>query len=96
VLPTRNPKVIFKSLAKGGVLYDASDEVYFGLNPVGVRIWELLPPVTERLEEVCLVLGREYPDVAPDVLRADVVELLEDLARMGLVQPRGAGATRVS
>ena len=44
VLPTRNPKIIFKALATGAVLYSPQDEVYFGLNPVGVRVWELLPP----------------------------------------------------
>ena len=46
VLPTRNPKIIFKALATGAVLYSPQDEVYFGLNPVGVRVWELLPPAT--------------------------------------------------
>ena len=45
MLPTRNPKIIFKALATGAVLYSPQEEVYFGLNPVGVRVWELLPPV---------------------------------------------------
>jgi hypothetical protein len=96
LLPTHNPRVIFKTLAKGAVLYNPTDESYFGLNPVGVRIWELLPPVSERLEDVCLVLGREFPDVAPEVIRVDVLELLEELTRMDLVQPRSAGAARAS
>ena len=96
VLPSRNPKVIFKSLATGAVLYNSADEVYFGLNPVGVRIWELLPPVNDRLEDVCLALAAEFPDVSHDVIRADVEELLDDLIRLDLVQPQNADASRAS
>ena len=90
MLPTRNPNVIFKSLATGAVLYSTSEEVYFGLNAVGVRIWELLPPVQQTLDDLCAVLTSEYPDAPADVIRADVVEVLEELAKLGLVQPAGA------
>ena len=96
VLPTRNPKVIFKALATGAVLYSTEEEVYFGLNPVGVRVWELLPPVHQTLDDVCRVLASEYPGVAEDVIRADVAELLEDLLKLGLVQSTPAPAQRVS
>ena len=33
MLPTRNPKIIFKALATGAVLYSPDEEVYFGLTP---------------------------------------------------------------
>jgi hypothetical protein len=85
VLPTRNPKVIFKALATGAVLYSTEEEVYFGLNPVGVRVWELLPPAHQTLDQVVRVLATEFPDVDEDVIRADVAELLDDLAKLGLV-----------
>src|SRR6185369_14239016 len=62
VLPTRNPKIIFKALATGAVLYSPEDEVYFGLNPVGVRVWELLPPASKQFDDVCRTLEGEYPD----------------------------------
>jgi hypothetical protein len=96
VLPTRNPKVIFKALATGAVLYATDDEVYFGLNPVGVRVWELLPPVHRTLDEVCRVLAAEYPDAGEDVIRADVSELLDELLKLGLVVPTQASAQHVS
>ena len=86
MLPTRNPKVIFKALATGAVLYSTEDEVYFGLNPVGVRVWELLPPAQQTLDEVCRVLASEYPEVEAEVIRADVAELIEELLKLGLVQ----------
>ena len=57
MLPTRNPKIIFKALATGAVLYSPQDEVYFGLNPVGVRVWELLPPANRHLDDVCRPLA---------------------------------------
>ena len=86
MLPTRNPNVIFKTLATGAVLYSTADEVYFGLNAVGVRVWELLPPAQQTLDGLCGVLSAEYPDVPAEVIRADVAEVLEELAKLGLVQ----------
>ena len=96
MLPTRNPKVIFKALATGAVLYSTEEEVYFGLNPVGVRVWELLPPVHQTLDEVCRVIASEYPDVGEDVIRADVAELIDELIKQRLVFPASAPAQRVS
>jgi Coenzyme PQQ synthesis protein D (PqqD) len=96
VLPTRNPKIIFKALATGAVLYSPQDEVYFGLNPVGVRVWELLPPASQQLDEVCRTLQREYPDAPAEMIRADVAELLEELEKLGLVVPADASARQSS
>ena len=96
MLPTRNPKVIFKALATGAVLYSTEEEVYFGLNPVGVRVWEMLPPVHRTLDEVCRAIAAEYPDVSESVIRSDVAELLDEMSRLGLVRPSEASAERVS
>jgi hypothetical protein len=96
VLPTRNPKVIFKALATGAVLYSTEEEVYFGLNTVGVRVWELLPPAHQHLDEICRVIASEYPDVPADVIRTDVSELLDELLKLGLVLPAPEAAQRVS
>lgn len=96
VLPTRNPKIIFKALATGAVLYSPQDEVYFGLNPVGVRVWELLPPANKHLDDVCRTLGSEYPDAPAEMIRADVEELLEELGKLGLVVPADASARQSS
>jgi hypothetical protein len=96
VLPTRNPNVIYKALATGAVLYSTADEVYFGLNHVGVRIWELLPPAQQSLDGLCAALSAEYPDVPADVIRTDVVEILEELTKLGLVEHAGAPKQSVS
>ena len=84
-LPRPSPSAIFKQLSEGGVLLSTSDEVYFGMNPVGARIWSLLPPVTRTFGELCAQLEHLYPDVAPAQLRADAQQFLESLAASGLV-----------
>jgi hypothetical protein len=87
MLPVANPKVIFKALSDGGVLFSQEDEVYFGLNAVGAQVWELLPPKSASLSELCAAVGAHYPDVAPDVIQADVCALLSELESNGLVIP---------
>ena len=90
LLPVAHPSVIYKSLADGAVLFSTSDEVYFGLNAVGARVWELLPPALATVDELCGALERQFPDVGADVIRADILELLADLSMHGLVVPREA------
>lgn len=85
LLPHPNPAVVFCEVEDGAVLLSTEAEVYYGLNAVGARVWSLLPPVRQSMESMCASLSEEYPDVDPAVLQADVVALLEDLLREGLV-----------
>ena len=85
LLPTPNCDVVYKRVMDGAVLLSTTDEVYYGLNVVGALVWEQLPPTLTRLDELCTRLTRRYPDVAADTIRADVVELLDDLLAHGLV-----------
>ncbi|HEX6533536.1 MAG TPA: PqqD family protein [Gemmatimonadaceae bacterium] len=87
MLPVANPKVIFKALSDGAVLFSTEDEVYFGLNAVGARVWELLPPASSTLDELCATIAAQYPDVDPQMILADVRELLGELAAHRLVLP---------
>ena len=86
-LPHPSPSAIFKELDEGGVLLSTSDEVYFGVNPVGARIWALLPPVLRTFGELCAKLEQQYPDAGSDRIRADAQEFLEALTASGLVVP---------
>jgi hypothetical protein len=86
-LPTAHPSVIAKATTDGAVLFSTADEVYFGLNEVGARIWELLPPATRELSELCAVLHRQYPEATLETIRSDVIDLLNELAAHGLVLP---------
>jgi hypothetical protein len=85
MLPVPSQSVIYRSLSEGAVLFSTTDEVYFGLNEVGARIWELLPPVSSTLDELVRELSASYPEVELATIRADVVELLSELQSQGLV-----------
>jgi hypothetical protein len=89
MLPTAQPSVIFQKVADGAVLFAPETEIYFGLNEVGTRVWELLPPACRTLEEVVGRLQAAYPDTPGETIRQDVIELLADLVGQGLAKPPG-------
>ncbi|HWA57914.1 MAG TPA: PqqD family protein [Gemmatimonadales bacterium] len=86
-LPQPDPSVVFCEVDAGAVLLSTTEEVYYGLNAVGARIWSLLPPQHREFDDLCAALVAEYPDADPDELRADVAALLDDLIRSRLVLP---------
>lgn len=86
MLPKPDSAIVFKRLEEGAVLFHTRQEVYFGLNSVGARIWELLPTCTS-MAELCAGLAAEYPDVEPAVLEQDAQELIDQFAAQKLVQP---------
>ena len=90
MLPAVNPTVIYKAMADGAVLFAPNVEIYFGLNEVGARVWELLPSANGSLEHLCASVSALYPDVPATTIRQDVQELLDDLVRQGLATLPGA------
>lgn len=90
MLPRPHPAVLFQPVPDGAILLHTEQEIYFGLNSVGVEIWQLLPPECTRVDEACEKLFARYPDVPQETIRADVVELLDGLAEQGLVIPSEA------
>lgn len=87
LLPKPAESAIFRALPEGGVLFSTTSEVYFGVNMVGARIWELLPPTTRTFEQLCATLCAEYSDVSADVIRGDARKFVEQLVTNGLVVP---------
>lgn len=63
---------------------------YYGLDPVGARIWELLqsPHSMESLQTAIL---EEYA-VEPDTCRRDLISLIDSLHRAGLVEVQDGDA----
>ena len=84
--------VIFQRIDDGAVLFAPATEVYFGLNEVGAKVWQLLPPTMHSLDELCMRLSTEYPTVEAEIIRQDVLELLDQLTAEGLVAPSAAGS----
>ncbi len=93
LLPVPSSSAIFKPLPEGGVLFSTSTEVYFGVNGVGARIWELLPPKTRTFAELCAELSRQYTDVDASVIRNDAKRYLDELLANGLVEFRKDAGT---
>jgi hypothetical protein len=95
MLPRANPTVIFKLMADGAVLFAPSTEIYFGLNEVGARVWQLLPEADGSLDVLCDRLSVHYPGVARATLLVDVQELLDSLVAEGLAMLPGASEADV-
>ena len=79
--------VIAQQVGEEMVLLDLEAGVYYGLDPVGRRIWELL---TEHrcLRVVFETMVEEY-DVTPEVLQQDLLQLVQELQARGLTQVVG-------
>ena len=90
MLPTPRPNVIFQRIDDGAVVFAPDIEVYFGLNEVGAKIWQLLATAPATLDDLCTQVSAEYPEVPRETVRSDVVELLDQLAAEGLVAPRAS------
>ena len=82
--PTVADDVIFQRMSDGAILLSTEEEVYFGLNEVGAQIWKGLER-QEELVAICRSLRERYPDVDEDRIESDVMDLLQELHREGLV-----------
>lgn len=80
---TPSPEVLVQELEGEAVLLNLDSERYFGLDDVGTRVWQHLL-VHRRLERVCEEMQKEY-DVDEPRLRADVLQLVEELIAAGIV-----------
>lgn len=76
--------VLFQEVGGEAVLLDLASECYFGLDPVGTRIWALLTENTS-LKRTFDMLIDEY-DVEPARLESDLLDLIGRMAKAGLVQ----------
>jgi predicted DNA-binding transcriptional regulator len=78
-----SPEVLVQELDGEAVLLNLESERYFGLDDVGTRVWRHLLE-HRRLERVCEEMQKEY-DVDESTLRADVLQLVEELIDAGIV-----------
>ncbi|MBS0576027.1 MAG: PqqD family protein [Proteobacteria bacterium] len=76
-------EVLVQETGDEAVLLDLAGEQYFGLDPVGLRIWRLLEGGAD-LRGVCDTLLAEY-DVGAAQVEGDVIALVGQLRDAGLV-----------
>jgi hypothetical protein len=77
-------------LGEESAILSLTNTVYYGLNPVGTRIWNLLqrPRSVGELRDTLL---DEY-DVESERCERDLLDLLEKMRVEGLIQVRSAAA----
>jgi hypothetical protein len=84
-LPRARSTIVWVALPDGAVLFCPETEVYYGLDPVGASIWELLPENAHSLETLSMAVNARFPDGRLDDIRDDVSEFLTALEESGLV-----------
>jgi hypothetical protein len=78
-----SPQVVARELGGETVILDLSSGTYFGLDPVGARIWHLLE-TGQSLVGICDVMVEEF-EVSRDELERDVLALVRDLLDKKLI-----------
>jgi hypothetical protein len=86
MLPVPKNDVIFRRLADGAVVYHCTEEVYFGLNEGGARIWELLSPASSSLDDLVARIARDNPEVDSATIKRDAEAMIASFERFGLVR----------
>ncbi|MGA2427316.1 MAG: PqqD family protein [Candidatus Acidiferrum sp.] len=76
--------VMVRILDNEAVFLNLETERYIGLDPTGTRMWQLLTAAPEISTAFHQLLD-EY-DVAPELLRSDLTELLSRLVENGLLE----------
>ena len=80
------PEQISSELDGEVVILNLSSGIYYGLNEVGNRVWELIQQ-PRSFEELCGVLVDEY-DVSSDICQQELTKLLLELKNACLIEVR--------
>lgn len=81
--------VVSREVGGEFVLLDLESGIYFGLNPVGSRIWQLLDEKPQALSTICDIVEAEF-DASRDVIEADAVSLTGELVEQGLIETQAS------
>ena len=77
--------VMARTVGNETVILDLASGTYYGLDPVGARMWQLMAD-GQTLAAVCDMLLDEY-EVTREALEGDILRLTEELRLKGLVSP---------
>lgn len=85
--PRRAERVLSHQGDAALVLLDPESGQYYTLDEVGARIWELADG-TRSASEIAETLEQEF-DAPPETIRADLLDLLQELSSSDLVVDAG-------
>jgi hypothetical protein len=77
-------QVMARQVGEETVILDLASGTYFGLDPVGARIWQAMSE-GKTFAEVCEVMLAEYEVTREDIER-DVLRLAEELRAKQLIE----------
>lgn len=60
------------------------------MNTVAASVWEFLPQAEDSMDKLCSLILKRFPDAELEQIRSDVIALLDDLERAGLIDAAGA------
>lgn len=76
-------QVMARTVGDETVILDLANGTYYGLDPVGARMWQLMSE-GNSLSAVCETMLDEY-DVTREALASDILRLTEELLTKGLL-----------
>ena len=76
--------VLFRVLDGEAVILNLRSGIYFGLDTIGTRMWQLIRDHSSSTQIISILLD-EY-EVAKDQLEKDLEQLIEDLLGKGLIE----------
>ena len=76
-------QVMARQVGQETVILDLASGTYFGLDPVGARIWQLMVE-GKTLAEVCEAMLAEY-EVTAEKIELDVLALTQELSAKQLI-----------
>lgn len=82
----KSDDALIRELENEAILLNLKTGIYYGLNPVGARAWQLLVE-HQRLSRIADIMVEEF-EVERDVLERDLLALGRQLIDTGLCQVR--------
>ena len=79
------PHALFERIHDEGVILDSRDEIYFGLNAAGTRIWEVFAN-GGSVDDAAQGLVDRY-GITPEQARTDTIALVDELLSRQLITP---------
>jgi hypothetical protein len=79
-----NQEVLSSKIDDEAILMSIAADSYFGLDPVGSRIWEILSTEAASVDELIAILIEEY-EVDEKTCREDVLEFIETMSTRKLI-----------
>ena len=80
----KNSDILSSTIDNEVVMMSSEKGMYYNLNPIGSRIWELLE-TPQTIESLCTQLMDEY-DVDEATCKQETEEFIQSLSERGLIE----------